>query len=88
MLTAEHRLGPRVSTSGARGPGRFFQDAPGGARLRLALGVAGLAVLVAWGVVSEARDPSANARDTSAPAVSAGEPRFDGHGKWTGYLPY
>lgn len=88
MLTAEQRFGHSASTPRASSAGQSFQDTPGGARFRLALGVAGLTALVAWGMASEGRSPLADVKDTSGPAVSASEPRYDGHGKWTGYLPY
>jgi hypothetical protein len=52
------------------------------ARLRLALAVAGLAALVAWGVLDYAdRAPSADA----AAIASSDDARLDGRGKWTGY---
>lgn len=90
MTSAEHRLGQNASVPGVAGAGEFAQDTSGGARLRLALGVAGLAALVAWGMATEVRAPHADAYDASgeARAVSATGPRYDGHGKWTGYLPY
>jgi hypothetical protein len=53
-----------------------------GPRLRLALAVAGLAALVAWGVLSHVwTGPS---EDASA-VTSSEEARLDGRGKWTGY---
>lgn len=61
---------------------RPSRHADQGARVRLALAVAGLAALVGWGVQSHVRsDPSADARGT----VSVQDARLDGHGKWTGY---
>lgn len=90
MLTAEQRFGHSASTPRATSAGQSFQDTPGGARLRLALGVAGLAALVAWGLATEVRAPHADPQYAlgEARAVGATEPRFDGHGKWAGYLPY
>jgi len=51
-------------------------------RLRLVLAVAGLAALVAWGVLSHARSgPPAD-----APGFTSSEQApLDGRGKWTGY---
>jgi len=52
------------------------------ARLRLALAVAGLAGLVAWGVLDYTSSaPSADSRVIT----SSDEARVDGRGKWTGY---
>jgi hypothetical protein len=51
-------------------------------RLRLALAVAGLAALVAWGVL----DYTSSAPSADSPVItSSDEARLDGRGKWTGY---
>ena len=62
-----------------------------GARLRLTLAVAGLAALIAWGIWTEASaDRQSGIRATTDQVVAAdrvGAARYDGRGKWTGYLP-
>jgi hypothetical protein len=85
MTTTEQLLGPTARLPHA--PGRP-QD---GARLRLILAVAGLAALVAWGVWSAASTDGrqSGVRDTTdqVAADRAGAARYDGRGKWIGYLP-
>ena len=82
MTTAQRTLQQAVAS-------RPFLDSrsearsTGGARLRLALAVAGLAALAAWGTLSHVgTETSADAKGTTSAREA---PRLDGRGKWTGY---
>jgi hypothetical protein len=84
MTTTEHLLGRTARLP--QGTGRP-QDS---ARLRFILAVAGLAALVAWGLWSEASADRPSGVRATADQVAADHPgaaRYDGRGKWTGYLP-
>jgi hypothetical protein len=58
--------------------------------MRLVLAVAGLAVLVGWGIWSDASADRSPGHHTSADQVSVdggATARYDGRGKWIGYTP-
>lgn len=82
MTTAQRdfeQTAASLAASDRRGEGPSSE----GARWRLALATAGLAALVAWGLLSHAQiDPSADVRGA---ASAQDAPRYDGRGKWTGY---
>jgi hypothetical protein len=89
MTTAEHRLGYPASSPDPAIDRRAQGRSRDGARLRLILALAGLAALIVWGALSHVvHDPTTDLPTSTDQASSAGQPGFDGRGKWTGYVPY
>ena len=83
MTTAQREFeqpAPAIGAALYRRGARRTHERP---RLRLLLAVAGLAALVAWGVLSHVgRESSADGRGATS---AQDRPRYDGRGKWTGY---
>jgi len=82
-MTTAQRAFERATASRRPISRRGEGNSIGGARLRLVLAVAGLAALMAWGVLSHVGIETATSSRGAASAQDA--PRYDGRGKWTGY---